>query len=274
MTMSTNLEISPTKKRTFTYGTISCGADTYNGIWTKGKEVFSCDHRLRSKSPNHRTNFFRTSWEKYNQLDLLIIMDANTNKLHSEWRNVWGHPDRAKCLLVFHEDMALMASDGVDYRKWCKMMQGRGYDLRTWHVDATQCGAAIWSSYTVTFCFPSRSSHKAPNQLNLNIMEGTRSCRNVMRLYGILKHKYYNIDKATPYKHPIFHNVIGRFKGRLVYHWEGPACNNAITEWIYIPDKGIRRITIEEMTQLKGLTSKRYSDITFKTLATSVEQHV
>ena len=49
MTMSTNLEISPTKKRTFTYGTISCGADTYNGIWTKGKEVFSCDHRLRSK---------------------------------------------------------------------------------------------------------------------------------------------------------------------------------------------------------------------------------
>ena len=34
MTMSTNLEISPTDKRTFEYGTIACGADTYDGIWT------------------------------------------------------------------------------------------------------------------------------------------------------------------------------------------------------------------------------------------------
>ena len=48
MTMTTNLEISLSDKRTFTYGTISCGADTCSGVWTKGTQVFSYDDRLRS----------------------------------------------------------------------------------------------------------------------------------------------------------------------------------------------------------------------------------
>ena len=203
-----------------------------------------------------------------------MVMDMDMNKLHSGWNDVWGHPSRAKCLLVFHGDNALVSSNGVGFQKWCKMMRGRGYDLRTWHIDATQCGAAIWSSYTVTFCFPGNSEYKPPNQLNNNKTESSRSCRNVMRLYGIPKHKYQDISKVTPYKHPTFHNVVGRFKGQLVYHWDGPACYDAQLEWIYIPEKGIRRITMEEMTQLKGLTSKRYSNVTLKTLTTSVEQHV
>ena len=61
-----------------------------------------------------------------------------------------------------------------------------------------------------------------------------------MRLYGIPKWKYHDINDLTPYKHPIFHNVIGKFRGQLVYHWDGPAGNSPLTEWVYIPNKGIR----------------------------------
>ena len=274
MTMSTNLEISPTDKRTFEYGTIACGADTYDGIWTKGKHIFSCDPTLRSECKSHRSNFFRTRWEKYNQLDLLIAMDNNMNKLHSGWIDTWGHTDRAKCLLIFHGSDALVASNGGGFQKWCKRMRGQKYDLRTWHINATHCGAAVWSNYTVSFCFPEESPHKIPNQFNMDKEKAPRSCRNVMRLYGIPPWKYHDICDMTPYKHPIFHNVMGKFRGQLVYHWDGPAGSNPLTEWIYIPNKGIRRIILEEMIQLKGLTSSRYSNVSLQVLTASVEQHV
>ena len=58
ITMSSNLELSPNDEHTFTYGTISCGADTYSGTWSKGKQIFSCNNRLRSKCESHCTNFF------------------------------------------------------------------------------------------------------------------------------------------------------------------------------------------------------------------------
>ena len=132
--MSTNLEISPNDEHTFTYGTISCGADTYSGTWSKGKQVFSCDNRLRSKCESHRTNFFRTQWEKYKQLDLLVVMDTSINKLHSGWMNTWGHIHKARCLLVFHSEDVLVSSRGVGFQKWCKTMRGRGYDLSLIHI--------------------------------------------------------------------------------------------------------------------------------------------
>ena len=84
MTMNTHLEISPTDTRTFRYGTISCGADTYSGIWTKGTQVFTCDDRLRSTEGNHHPNFFRTPWKKYGHLDLLVVTDLAMDKLHHE----------------------------------------------------------------------------------------------------------------------------------------------------------------------------------------------
>ena len=149
VTMSTSLEISPNNKHTFTYGTILCGADTYSSTWSKGKQVFSCDSRLRSKCETHRTNFFRTPWESYKQLDLLVVMDADINKLHSGWMNIWGYIHRARSLLIFHGDSILFSFNGVGFQKWCKTMRGRGYDIRTWHINATQRGAAIWSRYTV-----------------------------------------------------------------------------------------------------------------------------
>ena len=274
MTMSTSLEISPSNTRTFTYGTISCGADTYSSIWSKGKQIFSCDNRLRSECNTHRTNFFRTSWNNYDQLDLLVVMDTGIDKLHMGWMNSWGYVHRAKCILVFHGMDNLVSSQGVGFQKWCKTMRGRGYDLRTWHMNATQCGAAIWSRYIVSFLFPIQTSHPVPNEIMSYQEVSPRPCQNVMRLYGIPKYKYHNVEKMIPYKHPTHHNVIGKYKGQLVYHWEGPAGCNIQHEWIYIPDKGIRRITIEELTQLKGLTNTRYTNITAKVLSATVEQQV
>ena len=71
------------------------------------------------------------------------------------------------------------------------------------------------------------------------------SCSNVMREYGIPAYKYHHIKHMSPCTHPKFHNVIRQYKGGLVYHWRGPAGNNPIKEWIFIPDKGMRRITLE-----------------------------
>ena len=91
-----------------------------------------------------------------------------------------------------------------------------------------------------------------------------------MRLYGIPKYKYHSVKDISPYKHPTHHNVIGKYRGELVYHWEGPAGHNIQKEWIYILDKGIRRIFSEELTQLKGLTNTRYSNVTPQVLIKSV----
>ena len=274
VTMKTNLEISPSNTHTFTYGTIGCGADTYSSIWSKGKQLFSCDNRLRSECNTHRTNFFRTSWEKYQQLDLLVIMDTKLDKLHIGWMKIWGYPHRARCILVFHGMDMLVSSQGVGFQKWCKSMRARGYDLRTWHLDATHCGAALWTQYTVTFLFPEDITHHVPNEIKPYKEITIRPCQNVMRLYGIPKYKYHKIQGMTPYQHPSYKNVIGKYQGGLVYHWEGPAGQNIQQEWIHIPNKGLRRITMEELSQLKGLNNTRYTHITPKVLMTTVEQQV
>ena len=94
--MIANLEISLSDRRTFNYGTISCGADTYSGVWTKGTQVFSYDDRLRSDVKNHHTNFFRTSWKKYGRVDISMVTDSDTDQAHRDWVNIWGYPHRAK----------------------------------------------------------------------------------------------------------------------------------------------------------------------------------
>ena len=73
--------------------------------------------------------------------------------------------------------------------------------------------------------------------------------------------------------HSKFHNIIGQYKRGLVYHWRGLAGNNP-RDWIFIPDKGMRHIILEELTKLKGLTSNRYTNISTPVLTASVEQYV
>ena len=274
MTMATFLEISPSDSSTFKYGTISCGVDTYSGIWTKGTQVFSCDDRLRSNKPNHHTNFFRTPWKKYGMLDILMVIDFDMDQTHQSWVNTWGHPHRAKSLLVFHKDKLLTSHKGHGFQRWCKLIRGRGYDIRTWHINAVQSGAAIWSRYTVSFCFPRGTHSKLPTHLPIGHDNVPRSCSNVIREYGIPKDRYHHIDNMTPISHPKFHNVIGQYKGGLVFHWNGPAGNDPLTDWIFIPGKGMRRIILEELIQLKGLNSTRYDNISTSVLSSSMEQHV
>ena len=71
--------------------------------------------------------------------------------------------------------------------------------------------------------------------------------------------------------HPKFYNVIGQYKGGLVYHWNGPAGNDPLKDWIFIPDKGMRRIILDELIQLKGLSSTRYDNISTSVLSSSME---
>ena len=193
MTMTTNLEISLSDKRTFNYGTISCGADTCSGVWTKGNQVFSYDDRLRSNSKNHHTNFFRTPWKKYGCVDILMVTDSDTNQAHRDWVNIWGYPHRATNLLVFHQDEYLTSHQGNGFKKWCKLIRGRGYDIRTWHLNAVQSGAAIWSRYTVSFCFLMGTHTKLPTYLPIGHDTDPRACSNVMREYGIPNQKYNHI---------------------------------------------------------------------------------
>ena len=157
-------------------------------------------------------------------------MDVTMNKVHLKWMEVWGHIQRARCLLIFHGDNTLVSFNGVGFQKWCKMIRGRGYDIRTWYINAVECGSAIWSNYTVSFCFPADTPLIVPNQLSFNKESNPRPCRNVMKLYGIPKHKYHKSVNIISYTHPKFKNVMGKFKGQLVYHWDGPTGKDIIYE--------------------------------------------
>ena len=141
-----------------------------------------------------------------------------------------GLPPPGKKILVFHQDEYFTSHQGNAFKRWCKLIRGRGYDIRTWHLNAIQSGAAIWSRYTVSFCFPIGTHTNLPTHLPMGQDTDPRSCSNVIREYGIPAYKYHHIKHMSPCTHPKFHNIIGQYKGGLVYHWRGPAGNNPIKE--------------------------------------------
>ena len=145
--MLTNLDENPRAQSSFRYGTVQCGADTWASTLGRGRQVFSCDSRLRSDSPLHRTNYYRTNWAKYPPLDLLVVMDEGMDKLHTAWMKDWGTLSRSKHLLIFHAPKFLTSFSGKGFKSWGKIIKARGYDTHTWHIDATKCGASIWSNY-------------------------------------------------------------------------------------------------------------------------------
>ena len=69
------MEIAPQSPQTFTYDTLSCGVDTWRSVFSKGSEIFSCDGRVRSKNKSHYTNYYHVDWRKFQNLDLLMIVD-------------------------------------------------------------------------------------------------------------------------------------------------------------------------------------------------------
>ena len=107
VTTLVNLEDTPKPLPPFLYGSISCGADTWSTSLSRGRQVFSFDSRLRSEDSLHRTNYHRTNWSKYPNLDLLLVQDNKMDKFHRHWMKDWGHPDRAKHILVVHGSTAL-----------------------------------------------------------------------------------------------------------------------------------------------------------------------
>ena len=99
--MLANLEEAPRDQSPFLYGTLQCGADTWQSTLGKGRQIFSYDSRLRSSDESHRTNYYRTKWDTYPQLDLLIVMDDKMDKFHDRWMTDWGRPSRAKNIWYF-----------------------------------------------------------------------------------------------------------------------------------------------------------------------------
>ena len=120
MTMFTNLEAAPRNQSSFLYGTLQCGADTWQSTLGQGQQIFSYDSRLRGSDKSHRTNYFRTKWDTYPQLDLLIVMDEKMDSFHEHWMADWGRPSRAKHILVFHGLEFLVSFGGKGFKSWGK----------------------------------------------------------------------------------------------------------------------------------------------------------
>ena len=142
----------------------------------------------------------------------------------------------------------------------------------TWHVDASKCGASLWSGYLVTFCYPKGSNLKPPLQLGNSTV--IRPCHNVLRTYGIHKKQYHDSSNILSSNHPRHGNYQGTYLKQPVYQWDGPACGQVERSWIHIPDHGVRRLQPDELAKLKGLHNSMYDNITPSILYSSVEQHV
>ena len=241
--MLANLEETPTSQPPFIFGTISCGADTWKSALSKGRQAFSMDSRLRSDDPKHRTNFHRTNWSKYPNLDLLIINNTDIKSKH-HWETEWGTPARAKNLLVFHAHGTLTSQKGNWFKNWCKDIKGRGYTVHSWHIEATECGASIWTPYFVTFCYSGHTTLPLP--VLLGTSQTPRACRNLIRTYGATGtlHPLSSMKKVTSHTH---NNMVGTLYGQPVYHWDGPFSSVGHHSWILIPDYGIRKVQMDEL---------------------------
>ena len=272
MTTLANLEETPARQPLFLYGTISCGADTWNSALGKGRQVFSMDSRLRSEDPTHRTNYHRNNWSKYPNLDLLIVKNSQANKASQHWVTEWGQPSRAKNMLVFHGLEVLTLNQGKWFKAWCKNINGKGYEIQSWHIQATDCGASIRSTYLVTFCFSQKLDYPPPLQLPTS--KATRPCHNLIRTYGILRSLYHPTTSMKASTSPTHNNIVGKLYGQPVYDWMGPFSSGEPHSWILIPELGIRKVQMDELSKMKGLVDSRYTNMTYQILLNSVEQHV
>ena len=270
--MLTNLEESPRGQSSFLYGTLKCGADTWRSALGRGRQVFSFDSRLRSDDKSHRTNYYRTNWGDYPQLDLLVVMDNGMDKFHDHWMEDWARLSRARHMLVFHGIQLLTSFGGKGFKSWGKVIRTRGYETHTWHIDATKCGASLWSNYVVTFCYPKDSPCKFPLNLGNNI--SVRPCRNLIRTYGVSSSRYHPISSLVPLLHPTQKNLMGTLYGHKVYDWDGACGAESSKGWIHIPNFGIRHVLQDEMVKLKGVDNSTYTHIPLGVLYETVEQHV
>ena len=137
----------------------------------------------------------------------------------------------------------LTSYQGKWFRAWCKDIKGKGYDTQTWHIQATECGVSIWSTYLVTFCFSEKLKCHPPLQLSTN---GTfRSCQNPIRTYELKPSKYIPISLMKTSSHHIHNNFVGTLYGHPVYHWNGPFSSLEAHTWILVLELGILRVQLD-----------------------------
>ena len=184
----------------------------------------------------------------------------------------WGHPSRANYIIVVHGPQALTDFGGKGIKSWSNVIRGRGHDTHTWHMDDTQCGASMYSNHIVTFCFPWDSLYQLP--LKISTDPDIRSCRNIIRIYGIAPSQYHSMARMKLSSHPTRPNWVGTLYGQLVYQWDGTLCSLDQQYWILMPDFGICRIQMDELEKLKGLSDSRYTNMSHGVLLHNVEQHV
>ena len=173
---------------------------------------------------------------------------------------------------MLHGVPALISHGGKGFKYWTKRIRGQRYSTQTWHIDAVKCGASLWSSYVVTFCYPRASKHKFP--VNIATDTSLRSYQNLIRTYGPKPSPFYPVSQLRPSTHPTRDNYAGTLFGQPVYNWNGPFCSSHPNIWILVPDYGICRVQLEEMVKLKGLQDSNHSDMSYPVLVNSIEQHV
>jgi len=272
MTMKETMEIAPQFPQTFTYGTFSCGVDTWRSVFSKGSELFSCDGQVCSNNISHYTNYYHVDWSKFQNLDILIIVDHGSQVFHTRWTTDLGHPSRARNILVVHTFDSVIAQQGQGHKYWSKRMREAGYNLHVWHVRSEQCGSIMWSHHLVTFCYTNHSnSTSPPSLLTTNPL---RSCKNMIRTYGIKPQAYHHPKELKIPFHPVHQNIVGTYRGQEVYSLDGTFYTSTHNTWIQIPDVGIRRLEYDELVLLKGDENSRYEMASFKTLYSSLEKHV
>jgi len=137
-------------------------------------------------------------------------MEDKFDALHHKWIQDWAHIHRAQYLLVFHTPDFILSHQGKGFKTWCKLIRGRGYDLHTWHIDASKYRAAKWYRYMVSFCYPLGTPYKLPQSLHTKDIP--RPCCNANRTYGIPNKNFCTGITIFPFTHPTWSNVMGKYR--------------------------------------------------------------
>ena len=167
-------------------------------------------------------------------------MDDKMDLFHEEWMRDWEMPTRAENILVFHGMQSLTAFGDKGFKYLGKIIRTRGYDVLTWHIEATKCGTSMWSNYVVTLCFPKGCNISLSAKLEDDI--SLRPCRKLIRTYEVHPSKYHPPSSLIPSLHPYHSNLVGTLHGHAIYDWDGPCCGTDVNSWIKIPNFGIRHL--------------------------------
>ena len=184
----------------------------------------------------------------------------------------WGRVERSKHILIIHVVKALTVYQGKEYKVWIECIIGICYDTVVWHIDVVKCGASLWSSYMVTFCYPKSSRHQPPLQMESST--ATRPFHNLISTYGTSPSQYHPFSILSAPTHLRQPNYVGKIYNQPVYNWDGPSCGKNERSWILVPEYGIRRLQQDGINKIKILDHSMYTNMSIKVLSSSIEQYV